>query len=514
MVTATQPKPPTPDEPDGAATRLVRMSFLNFVGLGAGSVLQFVMVVVLSRGLHASEVGILFECIAITKILTIIGTLGLDFTAARSISLARSKHDALQIGRFEVGLAVWLAVGASLAVIGLTAVLASPLAMSLSMPHLGRPLILMSPVVLFAATEAVLIAATRGFGRARPYVLVDQLLDGGVRLAAVGAGIAVGLSTGAIAAIYAGSAAVTLAGAVWCARDLVNLRVRLPMKRVRSLLAFTGFQWGAEIATVGLLWLDTILLSIWRPASDVGIYSVATRTILLGTVFTTPVLLAFQPQIGRALAARDDAAVTRLYSFATKLALIVGGPPFIFVAVFGPILLRVTYGHSYSSGAWALAALAAGQVVNAATGPCGYLVTMAGRSDQMLITMAGAVAGNVALNSVLIPKYGMTGAGVAWGVSLAGANLARLYYARRTLGGRLPSRLWDPRSAGYVAAFAALCVVSRSITASFSDAAALGVSVILCGAAYLGLLAHENVLRTLGIDPRAKKHGEAHLEGA
>ena len=62
-------------------------------------------------------------------------------------------------------------------------------------------------------------------------------------------------------------------------------------------------------------------------------------------------------------------------------------------------------------------------LVNMATGPVTTILVMAGRSSWNLGNAAVSVTLNVALNVVLVPRYGITGAAIAWAVSIVVQNL-------------------------------------------------------------------------------------------
>jgi O-antigen/teichoic acid export membrane protein len=80
-----------------------------------------------------------------------------------------------------------------------------------------------------------------------------------------------------------------------------------------------------------------------------------------------------------------------------------------------------------------LVAIAAGQAVNAATGPSGYVVSMIGRPDLLLRSGAIALAVNVGLCLALVPALGATGAGIAAGTCYAVLNLLRTAFVWRCL---------------------------------------------------------------------------------
>jgi O-antigen/teichoic acid export membrane protein len=129
----------------------------------------------------------------------------------------------------------------------------------------------------------------------------------------------------------------------------------------------------------------------------------------------------------------DRAGLMRMYGFATKWSTIAGCPPLLFLAMFATPVVTLLYAPSYARGAWPLALLAVGQPVNAATGPCGHVVTMIGRSDLVLKNSVAALVLNIVLNLILIPPYGMIGAGLAWGISIVAWNMIRLWQVHRVL---------------------------------------------------------------------------------
>jgi O-antigen/teichoic acid export membrane protein len=69
-----------------------------------------------------------------------------------------------------------------------------------------------------------------------------------------------------------------------------------------------------------------------------------------------------------------------------------------------------------------------------ATGPCLTVLLMGGKSGWTLAIAVISMAMNVSLNLVLIPRAGMTGAAVAWAISIVFNNLCGLLLVRWLLG--------------------------------------------------------------------------------
>lgn len=81
-------------------------------------------------------------------------------------------------------------------------------------------------------------------------------------------------------------------------------------------------------------------------------------------------------------------------------------------------------------------------MMSAAAGPCGTLLNMSGRVALSMIDNLAVLVGNIALNLVLIPRYGIVGAAVAWSVSLGAVNLTKFIQVRYVLGIRSVGSSW------------------------------------------------------------------------
>ena len=445
--------------PGGEEGRLARRSAFNFVGLAAANAFQFGMVWVLARKLGPHDAGVFFEGFAAIRLLSVVASLGLDVTAVRYVAVHRAQGDHGGAGA-AIRLSLLLATALSLLAAAITFAVAPWLSQAFGSSDLTPVLRIMVLALPFVVGQMVLIGATRGTGGMRSFVVVDQFLDGVLRLGAIT--IALVLGTGLFGAAWAFTVAavLTTAAAAVAARRIVREPLTGPAPRAGELLRFTSFQWGASLAGVGLLWADTLLLGLWRPPADVAVYSIVTRTVLFGMMFILPIGIAFQPVIARLYAIGDRANLASMYRFATKWSTLAGSPPLLFLAIFATPIIALLYPDAYTRGAWPMALLALGQTVNAATGPCGHMVTMVGRADLVLTNSVAALVINLALNIALIPPYGMVGAGIAWGTSIVLWNLIRLYQAWRVLHMH-PFGPWVGRVAVALAAFCAAAVAMR-----------------------------------------------------
>jgi O-antigen/teichoic acid export membrane protein len=101
--------------------------------------------------------------------------------------------------------------------------------------------------------------------------------------------------------------------------------------------------------------------------------------------------------------------------------------------LFGAVLLRL-FGAGYGGGGAVLVILGLAGLVATGVGPVDVVLLMAGRSGSNLATTALALVVNVVLNVVLVPRWGVTGAAVAWSASIFCSNLVPLAQSWLVLG--------------------------------------------------------------------------------
>ena len=92
------------------------------------------------------------------------------------------------------------------------------------------------------------------------------------------------------------------------------------------------------------------------------------------------------------------------------------------------------FGDSFTAASGALRILLLGQLVNAATGSVGSLLTMTGHERAAAVVLAVAAAAQIALGLVLIPRLGAEGAALANTASLVGWNAVMAVLVWKKLG--------------------------------------------------------------------------------
>jgi len=267
-------------------------------------------------------------------------------------------------------------------------------------------------------------AATRALrhvllGNGPDKVVRPLLLTGGVILAAVS--LAAPLTAAQVYIIHLGSAAVTLLIAA-----IVLNRVRpchpgmdspraTPREWITAVLPLAG------IAGLQLVSYNTDILMLGSLASDteVGIYRVAVSGANLALFGVTTASLFLQPYIARAYGAKDHRQLQKFATLGARLSFAATLPILAFFWVGEKQLLTVVFGESYAGAFSALIILCLGKIVSGFFGSVGNILLMSGREWIALSGLAVSTVVNVVLNWILIPLYGIEGAAIATGASIA-----------------------------------------------------------------------------------------------
>jgi O-antigen/teichoic acid export membrane protein len=292
-------------------------------------------------------------------------------------------------------------------------------------PRLLTPLrVIALTLPVMTVTDAAL-GATKGFKTMRPFAFIKLVLEPIMRVVLTVALVAGGLDIeGAMVALLISN----LAAAALASTALRRLMPPLespPVYRLRGVFGFSMASWLASLSTSGLLWADTILLGLYLPSGEVGVYNVATRLVVLASFVMLPINSSLAPRIADLYQRGKTETLRRAYAAATAWIVRLSLPAFVVIIVFPEELLSF-FGPGFVSGATVTVLLAAGKFVDAATGPCALMLNMSGRPT---LNMANNIIGlilNVILNIALIPRYGIVGSAVAWAVVLVLMNIARI----------------------------------------------------------------------------------------
>lgn len=187
--------------------------------------------------------------------------------------------------------------------------------------------------------------------------------------------------------------------------------------------------------------IGTLLLSYLRPTAEVGLYTAAFKLLDLGAVAATTLLWPLLPVLSQAMhdSPEEGRSMARSALEATALVSLPVAATMPFVA---EPAISLIYGPDFAASAQIMGTFGFVFVVLVLTLVGTVLNIAAGRVQHAYWNTALAVAVNVSLNLLLIPRYGFVGAAYATLVSHLCMLVVQHYYVVRNVGRVFTLRFW------------------------------------------------------------------------
>ncbi len=483
--------------PERHLARVARGGVANLVGAGFGALAGFVLVVVVTRGLSPSGAGVFFSLTALFAMVVALASLGTEAGLARFLMRLEAEGRADQVRPLlRHGLVVVLAAGALAGLLVCVGLLLSG-----GPSDGGAGLAWLTALALPAAVLAdFCLAATRGFGRMRPTVLVDRLLRSGSQAGLAWLVLATG---GGLLALTAGWLAVypltaAVAGLA-LARVTRSRTIRDPVAASGAVRGeFWRFTWPRGLTKLMQLVIqkaDIVLVAVLLTPAHAALYVAATRFVALGQLATQALQQVLQPRFTAILVKEDRATLHEVYRVATAwnlvltwpVYLVIGAAPWAYLAIFGD-------GYADGEAAVTVAIMAAAMLLAVASGPVDTLLLMAGRSRTSLANATAALVVDLGLCLLLVPTVGIAGAAIAWALAVLMRCSLAYVQVRRELGVTPAGRRLTLAAGATVATFA-VPLLAVSAAGVRSPTVWIGLVVLLSGVYLLVLWSARRALR-------------------
>lgn len=427
--------------------RLGRESALTFGGIVTNAGIAFVVTWLIARGLGAGATGAFFLLTSLFMISTSVIGLGADTGLVRSLSKARAtgQHHHLRPTVRSALLPVF-AVGVLLSAVLVIA--AEPVASWLAPGEGAAPTIrLLALALLPAALTGILLAGSRGLGRVRTYTVIQNLLIPIIRLALVTAAIVLLGTTWSV--VWAWAVPLFLAAMIAALALSYQLRAEAgpsnPMPRgeraalSRQFWAFSLPRGGSVILERALDWTDVLLVIALLGPRAGGVYGVVTRIVQAGNMLEAALRIVLGPRLSAAIAQEDHYGAMRLYRQVTQLLILGSWPFYLAVAVFADVILGL-FGTDFVPGATALVVLACAMALKNTAGALQTVLLMAGHSTWQLRNKGIQLLVLITLALVMTPLWGLTGAALAFAISIVVDTVLAALQVHRRLGINTPLR--------------------------------------------------------------------------
>ncbi|MDO8429792.1 MAG: flippase [bacterium] len=166
---------------------------------------------------------------------------------------------------------------------------------------------------------------------------------------------------------------------------------------------------------------DTIIIGWFRSAAEVGYYSAAQRPVQLLYVLPTLFAASLFPSLSRMAKEKMD-SFKEVLKNAIKISLIVAIPITIFGIIFGSQIINLLFGQDYQSATLSFQILMLTILVIFPSAIIANANLAADQQKNFIIFSAIGAIGNIILDLLLIPKWGIAGSSFATLVTQIIAN--------------------------------------------------------------------------------------------
>lgn len=427
--------PGTPERTGTSPLTVARQAGGAGAALVVGNVLRFVSAFFAAKALGLAGFGVYTLANTITVFLRIPGTVGLSPGALPFISRARkdgSARGVRAVARVSLTLAAVMSSVLAMTVFVLAGRIANDVFKD---PALEPALRLFAGLIVLGALTNVTRSLMVGMGAIWQQEWLERVLSVGATCGVLALAWIFGWGIeGAALAHYVGVGLALLGG-------IILLLPRLPRGQsgdIPTALPSTLFShsWplmGTTMLGFMLLWSDVLFVGFFKDADAVGMYGAGARLAAAA--------IASQEALGPILLARaadhyvreEQAELASLYKLAVRWAMWPGLVMASLLFVWAPELLAL-FGEEFLGGVVPMRILLLGHVVATVTGMPGRMYSVTGLQRYHLFNMTLLLVGNVILNSLWIPRYGVAGAAAATATSLSVIRVVQTFQLRRLRG--------------------------------------------------------------------------------
>jgi O-antigen/teichoic acid export membrane protein len=379
--------------------RVASNTAVQLIGKAGVLGLGVISIAVLTRYLGPDDYGRYTLALMYVQLFGMLADVGLYTTVVRDISKRPERTEEL------VGNVLSLRLALSLVVI----VVASGVSLLLPYAPNVRVAILLAGIPLLLgmlSTSFVAVLQSRlQMGRSAVADVVGRATSLGLVL------LVAGLDLGfyAVMGAAAGGEAVTLVVVWLLTRRLASIRFRVQPAVWRTMMR-AAIPLGLALAINALYFrADTLIISLYEPYSQVGLYTLAYRILELALVVGTVFLNTSFPVLSRAVAQDRSRAIQAIQETA-DVFVVLGAPLVAAGLVLAPQIVDLAAGDDFEGSVTPLRILLGAGALAWVNGVFGYALIAKERQAAALWLNATALVFNVALNFALVPRYGIEAA--------------------------------------------------------------------------------------------------------
>lgn len=419
--------------------RIARGTKATLAGNLAGMVSQAVLIVLFTRVFFTpTQYGELNFALSALGVVAIFATLGLPKSAARYVT-EFAERDPGQVPHVIRQSVLYLTLLAVVVSAG-TVLLGPTVARLLGTPSLAPFLLVGGAYVAARAYNSYFGALFQGFNRVT-YTATLRVVSRLGQLVFVVAFVLLGFGVvGALAGYVAGLAAAAAVGGVLAyTRFYVDYEPASEPEEglVRRLLEYSIPLTATRGANVLDKKVDTLLVGVLVNMTGVGFYTIAKQVSNFVSMPAASFGFTLSPALGEQKNKDRSDRAARLYEQSLEYVLIAYVPAVAGLVLVADPMVRYVFGTDYLGAVPVVQVFAGFILVNAVNKITTDALDYLGRARVRAIVKAATAVANFALNLLLIPIYGVTGAAIATVITYTAYTLTNVYVIHEELGFRV-----------------------------------------------------------------------------
>ncbi len=400
-----------------------------------GTVLGFVVSVMIARLLGAEGSGIYFLTVSVVMIASTVGRLGFDNTVVRFIAAHASQKEWADV-YFVYRVAIKIIGLASALLSALLFVFASWLANDVfGKPFMEVPLQIGAAAVLPFSLLMIHAECLRGLKKIPSSQWIKTVLISLVCLLLLYPSISLWEANGAVIS-YAAAVIITaiVAWLLW-KRVWVGIEKDQHVSSVSTekLLQSSWPLFAVMMTGLVMQQAATIFLGVWGTAEDVGVFNIANRVSALLLFPLMAMISILTPKFSEMYKNDEMSELKKLARKSSRILIMLSVPIAALVAMYSEWILGF-FGAAFIKGQTVLIILLVGVVVNAAAGAVGNILMMSGNErDVRNITFIAALS-TVVMLFFFIPVWGSIGAAAAVAIGVSMQNILMVWRVYKKFG--------------------------------------------------------------------------------
>jgi len=421
---------------DYAIKKVAKGGFYIFLGMAISAITFFLYKILAARYLGPADYGLLTLGIIILNIATIFGLAGIHHSIGMLINYYFAEKDYSKIkGLFISSFSITMLL--SIIIAAFIYRFSSSISIRIfGMPELSRILFVFSIAVPFSAITQLLKYYFYAFKQPQLAIISESFFEKTLNLVFLILAIMLSADVYAISWGYAASLLISSIAGFYIfnrqQRNFTKKKVNAEYE-IKNMLAFSTPLMITGVMSVAIAWTDTLFIGIFKSQADVGIYNAAYVIASSLMIFWLSFGDIFYPVISELHAKKLINPIRKTFETATRWVFALIVPISIVSLLYPKRILSLAFGSLYAQASIPLVILIIGYFFTAFFGLAEHGLRTFKKTKFLGIWSTIGFLINIALNIILIPLYGITGAAIATTITLLAVNIVKFIYFRRIL---------------------------------------------------------------------------------